>query len=96
MSLEYINSEKFNSNSNNYNIVIVSKDQIEYVMSNLKFEKRAHLLIISDEPLNINEKWSVIMQQKMNGNHFVLIKKVHSKFILVKNIQITKLFSFFR
>lgn len=74
MKFDHTNLEKLISN--NHNIVVVSKNEIQNVISILKSVKRVYLLIISDEPLISNREWSVVMQQKFKSNYFVLIKKV--------------------
>lgn len=88
MNIDCIKSQKFNSKIHNF--VIISKNQIQNTISNFKSVKKYHVLVISDEPLTSNKEWSVIIQQKINGNYFVLMTKVNSNFILLKSIQIIK------
>jgi len=69
--------------------VLVSKDQINNVISVFKNTKYVHLLVLSDEVLSSTENWSVILQQKFNEKHLVLIKKVRLSFTLLKSILVT-------
>lgn len=82
MNLDSINPQ--NLKNKNHNFVIVSKNQIQNVISTLKSVKKSHLLIISDEPLISDREWSIIMQQKIMDNYFVLMTKVYFYFILLK------------
>lgn len=83
MSLDSIGSHKLNNK--NHNFVIASKNQSQKVISILKSVKKSHLLIISDEPFISNREWSIIMQQKIMDNYFVLMTKVYFNFILLRD-----------
>lgn len=74
MSLDSVDPETF-INKENY-IVLVSNKHMRNTISILKNTKKAYLLVLSDEPLLSNKKWSVIMQQKFNSHYLALIKKV--------------------
>lgn len=66
--------------------MLVSKDQINNVISVFKNTKYVHLLVLSDEVLSSTENWSVILQQKFNEKHLVFIKKVRLNFTLLRRI----------
>lgn len=86
MSLDKTNPEKFINND--YNIILLSYNQITNVISMLKNTKRVHLLVLSKEPISSTKEWNVIMQQQFNENYLVLIKKVYLNLLLLWNIEI--------
>lgn len=86
MSLDKTNPEKFITND--HYIILLSYDQITNVISILKNTKRVHLLVLSKESISSTKEWNVIMQQRLNGNYLVLIKKVYLDLSLLWNIEI--------
>lgn len=95
MSLESFTPEDILNNA--YNVMLITKRQIQNVITNLKNTKKVHLLVLSDEQLSSNNEWSIIMQQQFNGCYLVLIKKVtYSEFFTLRNINITCNLLYFR